>query len=101
METLRLEVGKTYISREGKEVKIIKKSNPHNHPFQGSNGGFYAEDGRWGYGSEKRPEDLIEEVPESTRILEWVAVNIEYGCYTQDDIAEVIEQYLKYREGKK
>lgn len=101
MRQIQLEVGKTYISREGEEVKIIKKSNPHNHPFQGSNGGFYAENGRWGYGSEERPEDLIEEIPESTRIREWVEANNEYGYYTYQGITEVIEQYLKYREGKK
>lgn len=42
----------------------------------------------------------IEEIPEIERILEWVEVNIKEGYYNHEDVAEAIENYLKYREGK-
>jgi len=43
----------------------------------------------------------VEDVPESTRIREWVERHFLEGHYTQDNISEVIETYLNYREGKK
>jgi hypothetical protein len=68
MKTLKLEVGKTYRSREGEEVKIVRKNNKNVFPYQGSNGRWYAENGKWGYFPNEHPEDLIEEVPsEPTR----------------------------------
>lgn len=217
MKTLKLEVGKTYRSREGKEVRIVKKDGG-SHPYTGSDGEWYTESGRWQDFSEEDPRDLIEEVeelpetrhtfdipdgvkkvtveqvgnrivvemvpeerrepkpgdvmindrgsvyifkevisknehryyawlgscggvayngiaipgrpatpeeaqplwdalkkagkrwnpetmevedvPESTRIREWVQEHLKGGFYTQDDISEVIENYLKYKEGK-
>ena len=41
----------------------------------------------------------VEDVPESTRIREWMDMNIKCGGEVVD-IAEVIERYLKHREGK-
>jgi hypothetical protein len=68
MKTLKLQVGKTYRSREGEEVKIVRKNNKNVFPYQGSNGRWYAENGKWGYFPNEHPEDLIEEVPsEPTR----------------------------------
>lgn len=50
----------------------------------------------------KKPERMqVEDVPESTRILEWVEKHLDDGYYTQDNIAEVIETYLNCREGEK
>lgn len=68
METLKLEVGKSYINREGKEVKIIKKDDQNTYPCQGDNGEWYAESGRFAYTTET-PYDLIEEIeaPPATR----------------------------------
>ena len=63
MKTLKLEVGKTYRSREGKEVKIIKNGGGCGYPYKGSDGEWYAESGRW-FGI-KDPRDLIEELPET------------------------------------
>ena len=213
MKQLKLEVGKTYRNRSGWEVKIVRKNNQHRHPYQGSNGELYTENGRWNRHSKGKPDDLIEEVtrhtfsipdgvkeitldyfgnrivvemvpeevepkpgdvminthgsvyifkevlgknthehyarleedgylviggycfsgrpatteeaqplwdalkkagkrwnpetmqveeiPEIDRIREWVEVNIKYGCYCHEDIADVIENYLKYRVDKK
>jgi hypothetical protein len=104
MKTLKLQVGKIYRSREGEEVKIVRKNNKNVFPYQGSNGRWYAENGKWGYFPNEHPEDLIEEVegiPESARILEWVEKHLDDGYYTQDNIAEVIETYLNCREGEK
>jgi hypothetical protein len=212
MKTLKLEVGKTYLSRAGEEVKIVRMGNRGWDYWEGSNGEWYYEGGKWSYVAEEHPKDLIKEVPEPTRhtfdipngvkkvtveqvgnrivvemvpekepkpgdvminkqgnvymfkavvdsdthehcswlgksrglanrgtcqsgrpatpeeaqplwdalkkagkrwnpetmqveditesdrIREWVGANIEYGCYTQDDIAEVIEAYLKHKE---
>ncbi len=64
MKQIKLEVGKTYRSREGEEVKIVRKNNKNIFPYQGSNGKLYYEDGKWSYVTEEHPKDLIEEVPE-------------------------------------
>src|SRR5690554_5271864 len=65
MKQIKLEVGKTYRSREGEEVRIIKKYGGGIFPYNGNNGRWYAESGRWDNLSTERPEDLIEEVPET------------------------------------
>jgi hypothetical protein len=64
MKQIKLEVGKTYRSREGEEVKIVRKNNKNIFPYQGSNGKLYYEGGKWSYVTEEHPKDLIEEVPE-------------------------------------
>jgi hypothetical protein len=64
MKTLKLQVGKTYRSREGEEVKIVRKNNKNVFPYQGSNGRWYAENGKWGYFPNEHPEDLIVEGPD-------------------------------------
>lgn len=213
MKQLKLEVGKTYRSREGEEVKIVRMGNRGWDYWNGSNGEWYYEGGKWSYVAEEHPKDLIEEVtgtrhtfkipngtkevtveqvgnrivvemvpegpkpgdvmvnqfdsvyifkgaksnnrhdyfagvgrsgqivydnatnpgrpatpeeaqplwdalkkagkrwnqetleveevPEPDRIREWVGENIEYRHYTKEVIAEVIEAYLKHREGEK
>ena len=61
MKTLKLQVGKTYRNRKGKEVRIIRKvSSMGAYPYQGINGEWYAESGS--YWHREHPEDLIEEV---------------------------------------
>lgn len=62
MSKIKLEVGKTYRSRKGKEVKIVSKDSTSNLPYQGDNGVWYTESGRCGV---EDPEDLIEELPET------------------------------------
>ncbi len=64
MKTLKLEVGKTYRSREGEEVKIVRKDYNGWDYWVGSNGEWYYESGKWSYVAEEHPKDLIEEVPE-------------------------------------
>lgn len=63
MKTLKLEVGKTYLSREGEEVKIVSKDSTSNLPYRGSGGNWYAESGKWSSYAKEHPYDLIEEVP--------------------------------------
>src|SRR5690554_2295585 len=65
MKQIKLQVGKTYRNREGEEVKITSCDGGYYHPYQGSNGGWYAESGKWNYFSKEDPEDLIEEVSET------------------------------------
>ena len=68
MKTLKLQVGKTYRSREGEEVKIVRMGNKGWDYWEGSNGEWYYEGGKWSYVAEEHPKDLIEEVPsEPTR----------------------------------
>ena len=68
MKTLKLEVGKTYRSREGEEVKIVRKNNKGWVYWEGSNGRWYYEGGKGSFAAEEHPKDLIEEVPsEPTR----------------------------------
>lgn len=64
MSNIKLQVGKTYRSREGEEVKIIRMGNRGWDYWNGSNGEWYYEGGKWSYSAEEHPKDLIEEVPE-------------------------------------
>ena len=67
METLKLQVGKTYRNRKGEEVKIVKNENGGEYIYKGSNSQWYTEGGRFNCQSQESPYDLIEEVPEPTR----------------------------------
>ena len=61
MKELRLEVGKTYRSREGEEVKIVRKINSA-WAFVGDNGESYNERGLYYTAKLDDPKDLVEEV---------------------------------------
>src|SRR5690554_2174748 len=65
MSEIKLEVGKTYRSREGKEVKITSCDGGYSHPYRGSDGQWYTESGRWDTLDREHPADLIEEAPET------------------------------------
>lgn len=67
MGTLKLEVGKTYRNRKGEEVKILRKGNKGWDHWEGSNGEWYYESGKWSYVTKEHPDDLIEEVTSETR----------------------------------
>ncbi len=67
MKQLKLEVGKTYRNRKGEEVKIVRMGNRGWDYWDGSNGEWYYEGGKWSYVAEGHPKDLIEEVPGPTR----------------------------------
>jgi|SRR5690554_275547 len=64
MSEIKLEVGKTYRSRSGKEVRIIEKGGAR-YPYRGDNGEWYSENGRYLYYLGKSSRDLIEELPET------------------------------------
>ena len=66
MEQIKLEVGKTYLSRQGVEVRIVRKTANGRPPYQGSNGEWYTESGDWDVCGAGNPEDLIEEVTRHT-----------------------------------
>ena len=61
MQELKLEVGKTYVNRQGEEVKILfKETVPISLVyFEGDNGHYYNQDGSY-YGSNQE-YDLIKE----------------------------------------
>jgi signal peptidase I len=84
MKTLKLEVGKTYRSREGEEVKIIRKNNNNIFPYQGSNGEWYYEGGKWSHFAEEHPKDLVEEVPETSHTFGLVPEALTSIRYTFD-----------------
>lgn len=65
MKTLKLEVGKTYRNRKGEEVKIVRKDNKGWDYWDGSNGEWYYESGKWSYVTKEHPDDLVEEVSET------------------------------------
>ena len=68
MSEIKLQVGKTYRSREGEEVKIIGKDREGKFPYTGSNGEWYTERGKFLLYGGVSSRDLVEEVPsEPTR----------------------------------
>lgn len=65
--SLKLEVGKTYLSREGDRVGIVEYiENNIYHEYRGDNGETYHEGGRWDYCGDECVEDLISEYVEET-----------------------------------
>jgi len=66
MKTLKLQIGKTYRDRKGEVVRIVDKINPYGYHYQGSNGKWYTESGRFDVRVAKSSSDLIEEVPETS-----------------------------------
>jgi hypothetical protein len=62
MSEIKLQVGKTYRSREGEEVKITGCDGGYYQPYKGTNGEWYTEGGKWQSSPEESPKDLIEEV---------------------------------------
>ena len=60
MSEIKLQVGKTYRSREGKELKIVQYDGDPEYPYRGSDGEWYTESGNLWY--RERPGDLVEEV---------------------------------------
>lgn len=67
MKSLKLEVGKTYRNRKGEEVEIVRKGNKGWDHWEGSNGEWYYESGKWSYVTKEHPDDLVEEVLPGTR----------------------------------
>lgn len=60
MKTLKLQVGKTYRSRKGEVVKIVRKNDKYPYPYQGNNDKWYTESGSFWFSEHSK--DLIEEV---------------------------------------
>lgn len=84
MKTLKLEVGKTYRSREGEKVKIVRMGNRGWDYWNGSNGEWYYEGGKWSYSAEEHPKDLVEEVPENSHTFNLVPEALTAIRYTFD-----------------
>ena len=62
MSQIKLEVGKTYQSREGNKVRIVGRINSRIWPFFGDNGESYDDQGRYYSTSFNDHRDLIEEI---------------------------------------
>lgn len=62
MKNLKLEVGKTYLNRQGWEVKIVGETGKEAFPFKGDDNLSYTLDGHWDCESESQL-DLIAEAP--------------------------------------
>lgn len=63
MKQIKLEVGKTYRNRNGKEVRIVEKDGDPHRPCKGSDGYWYSENGSW-RSFRETSHDLIEEIEE-------------------------------------
>lgn len=100
MKQIKLEVGKTYVNRKGEKVKITSCDGGYYHPYQGSNGGWYAESGKRGCASKENPEDLIEEVPEINHSFGLVANALTATRYTFD-IPEGVKKVTAKQEGNR
>lgn len=62
MSKLKLEVGKTYINRDGEFVKILYCDLKADFPFKGDDSCCYMLDGKW-LGDDESDYDLIAEAP--------------------------------------
>jgi len=59
---MKLEVGKWYLSRGGKRVKIIYDVMHSSWPFEGTNGKTYLKSGHWKSELHDTMHDLIKEL---------------------------------------
>lgn len=66
MKNLKLEVGKTYLNRQGERVKIVDNNGHALFPFEGDNCLSYTLDGHWDLGRDSA-FDLIAEAPPTFR----------------------------------
>lgn len=82
---MKLEVGKTYLTRNNKEVTVVEYNETANFPYRGSLGSTYLEDGCAYIGTETE-HDLIKEKP--TTSYDTKPINYE-GCNS------VIADHLK------
>lgn len=75
MKNLKLEVGKTYLNRNGERVKIVGDNGHEMFPFEGDNCLSYTLDGHWDFGrdtvfdlvADAQPEKRTFKIPENTR----------------------------------
>lgn len=100
MQTLKLEVGKTYRNRKGEEVKIVRKDNKGWDYWDGSNGEWYYESGKWSCIIEEHPKDLIEEVPEPRHTFGLVPEALTATRYTFD-IPDGMKKVTVSQEGNR
>lgn len=70
MQTIKLEVGKTYRSRKGTDVRIIAKVLDKESLYRGDNGNWYTENGRLKNYGLATIYDLIEEAPKTSRTFD-------------------------------
>lgn len=61
--TIKLEVGKTYVTRAGEPVKILSEDGDMNYPFNGSDSSCYTPGGQY-YGGGPCSLDLVSELQE-------------------------------------
>lgn len=98
MKNLKLEVGKTYLNRNGERVKIVGDNGHEMFPFKGDNCLSYTLDGHWDFerGSvfdlvaeaEAQPEKRTFKIPENTREI---SVNETDGRIIIEFVPEVPE----------
>lgn len=100
MKKLKLEVGKTYRSREGKEVGIVRAIYSRIWPFCGDNGKSYNEQGRCYSVNLDDSEDLIEEVPETQHTFALVAGALTANRYVFN-IPEDVKRVTVSQEGSR
>lgn len=100
MQTLKLQVGKTYRNRKGEEVKIVGKDGGGRYQFRGNNGEWYAENGRYFLYLKKTPHDLIEEVAENSHTFNLVPEALTAIRYTFD-IPDGVKKGTVSQEGNR
>lgn len=102
MSKIKLEVGKAYRSRNGKEVKIVERDNGGilQYPYEGSDGEWYSSDGRFDYDAGESPHDLIEEVGSTSHTFALVAEALTATRYTFD-IPDGMKKVTVSQEGNR
>lgn len=74
--TLKIEVGKTYLTREGKVVEIVKKTDGLYYPFYSDNDETWTELGECFENSESR-FDLVAEAPQPPRPFDAIIAELD------------------------
>ncbi len=93
---LNLEVGKTYLDRCGKKVKIIKELAHADHPFVGENDKHYYKDGKFNcYMPDPNINDLISLVVEEPTYSQGEAFQA-----ARDSQFKLIDGVVKYTPGQ-
>lgn len=97
--TLKLEVGKTYVTADGTPVKIESDDGRGGYPMNGSDGDAYMRNGRL-WEDEANPGDLIAELQEPGAELDPVDRNIQPSPVAQQRAYFLDEMMLALVRGR-
>lgn len=97
METeLKLQVGKTYVLRNGRYVKIVRETAHFHYPYEASTGDYYQKNGRYVADDTDADFDIVSEVSDAAATETDFSGDPRYARLRNT----LLRAYLQVAEGK-